>query len=651
MNTYLFLLTVGPVQGFIRQARKAQDLFAGSKLLSDLCGVALEVFTQPGPHGYPDLQTADIYPRFQGDRHTSYPNRFVGKIIGTPKQVKAFGEHIKGKVDAFWKNKGEEMLDALRLHRPTGFDEQLAQHLEVYWVAVPLADERAYAETYPQLEQLMGSLKNHRPLSQYSYQAPLIPFGERGRKCQLDGERNALFYRPEPRELPNGYTSRDLHQMLSQKRFLSSPAEIALVGLARDRITARLMKPGEGLSAVSMLKRATTDSSFPSTARVSLGAWHQRWAHAPEVFPAYQKLQALIATMDGQGGDDQLYYPENLTVEYFRRNDLDIPSLEYLREAQQALTTQTKQYLKQQRLGTGFSLPSYYAVIQFDGDDMGSWVAGEYLSDPGQLEVFHRYISGLQSAFARRTRTIIQEYGGWQLYAGGDDFLGVINLEGLLPALEALRTAFDEDVAEALLRASADPDTDFSLREPKRFTFSAGVVVAHYKTPLGLVMEQARRTEHAAKTFSHPGRPGQQKDTLGLRVMKRSGEHLQAFAPWGLEDAPLLPALRQLLVARRSLLSGTFVRALGGRFTPLMDQHSRREPIAALAQHPEMIANELLRLLQRSKREGVSLSPQQQKDLMDAFGVIGLSPENFYQLEQWLYTIDFLSRHTYGIQA
>ena len=39
MNNHLFLFTIGPVQRFIALARKTQDLYAGSYLLSHLCRI------------------------------------------------------------------------------------------------------------------------------------------------------------------------------------------------------------------------------------------------------------------------------------------------------------------------------------------------------------------------------------------------------------------------------------------------------------------------------------------------------------------------------------------------------------------------------------------------------------------------------------
>ena len=39
---YLFLFTIGPVQGFIAQARKTRDLYAGSAILGEIISAAID---------------------------------------------------------------------------------------------------------------------------------------------------------------------------------------------------------------------------------------------------------------------------------------------------------------------------------------------------------------------------------------------------------------------------------------------------------------------------------------------------------------------------------------------------------------------------------------------------------------------------------
>ena len=73
----LFLFTIGPVQSFIAQERKNLDLYAGSKILSRLCNVAMETARQEG--------IKIIVPQVV-EGVESLPNRFVGKIAESDDQ-------------------------------------------------------------------------------------------------------------------------------------------------------------------------------------------------------------------------------------------------------------------------------------------------------------------------------------------------------------------------------------------------------------------------------------------------------------------------------------------------------------------------------------------------------------------------------------
>lgn len=64
---YLFLFTIGPVQSFIAQARKTHDLFAGSKIISDLIDAAMVTVGKNNV----------IFPDANSD---AKPNRFFAKI-------------------------------------------------------------------------------------------------------------------------------------------------------------------------------------------------------------------------------------------------------------------------------------------------------------------------------------------------------------------------------------------------------------------------------------------------------------------------------------------------------------------------------------------------------------------------------------------
>lgn len=83
MSKFLFLFTIGPVQSFIAEARKTSDLYAGSKLLSDLIDFAIE-----------EIGEENII--FPSKEIPSKPNRLVA-IVET-ENPKAFGEQVENKV-------------------------------------------------------------------------------------------------------------------------------------------------------------------------------------------------------------------------------------------------------------------------------------------------------------------------------------------------------------------------------------------------------------------------------------------------------------------------------------------------------------------------------------------------------------------------
>jgi hypothetical protein len=81
---------------------------------------------------------------------------------------------------------------------------------------------------------------------------------------------------------------------------------------------------------------------------------------------------------------------------------------------------------------------------------------------------------------------------GRTVYAGGDDFLGFVNLNSLLTVIEDLRKLFNELVNLPLKQ--------FKNKYGETISFSAGICVAHYKEPLSIVLQQARLAQKIAKS-------------------------------------------------------------------------------------------------------------------------------------------------------
>ncbi len=487
MSHHLYIFTIGPVQSFIAQARKAQDLHAGSRLLSELVRRGIANF-QSEAKEY-DYQPTLIFPNNWEDKNASLPNRFIAKIEATnieQTKLKELGNDCKEAIKKEFLTIAEETLGK---YYSTEVAKQIGRHLEVHWAALPI--ETDYKTTYLELERLLGAVKNVRPFEQLNKGE-----GEMGRKCNLDGENNALFYHGKP----------------------------ALIRHNEERgalpINDFILNPSEAISAVSFLKRKYQNSqSYPSVAEIALmEAIENTKKDSGTCLADFQRLCrdkhgftsiCLKNENEIQLGSDleklntnfdyQLVYPENVNAKNFPHNKQ--------REYAANIADNLSRHLKDK----------HYAMIMFDGDKMGKWLSGENTTHDGkELENFHKDFSSLLSQFAESVDEIL-EGKGKVIYSGGDDFLGLVNLHHLFPVMRELREKFHEDVNDKIK----------NKQEGKHLTFSAGIVITHYKTPLSEVLQKVRQMEKKAKHKESGDR-----NAFALSVIKHSGEIQEAIYKW-----------------------------------------------------------------------------------------------------------------------
>lgn len=512
MNTYLFLFTIGPVQSFIRQARKTRDLHAGSQILSELVIAGLDACQKATEHHKGIMY--NIFPPAEDNNkkeEISSPNRFIVKlsfeVALTEIILRQIAGNIEGGVEYAVREKFREMArQALKNAEvdtePNGFWQQIDQHLDIHWAFQPISDG-LYREAYLALERLLGSVKNLRPFRQYTYQEDL-EFGERGRKCSLDGENNALFF-------GDG----------SNKNYITS----------NGAKTVKTANENEGLSAVSLVKRYWKEIKFPSTAGIATMNLNFDGQFKPDILSLHFNGSPNV--------DEQLYFEENLTEQYFIKNGLKkfISKLPEIRNIHKQIFSNKK-------------LCSYYAVLSFDGDSMGKWLSGNNLAENADLEAFHMELSAKLSGFAQKHIREVVDNGnkGKTVYAGGDDYLGFINLDHLFEVVEKLRSRFHEEVNMKLINYKS---------QEKELTFSAGIVIAHYKEPLGVVIEKAREMEKAAK--EQGGR-----NAFGLAVLKASGEVQQTVYNW--DDSDNSPDSCSNWLAIKSVFEGLKKEVYSNKF-------------------------------------------------------------------------------------
>lgn len=475
ITKYLFLFTISPVQAFIAQARKAQDLFAGSQLLTDLTRYAIDEFNKE------TNKKADIiFPaKWETQHKAALPNRFLAEIECNSEDVHSIGKELEKRVKLYFQQIADNVFSkqAKAQSKPLGFDEQIDNHLIIQWIFEPFND-RTYKETYYVIESNLGSIKNIREFNQ-------LAKTEVGRKDNLSGELNALFFNNKTRK----------------PAFANNAIQI--------KAPSALLSPGEGLSAVSLTKRFynydKTDS-FPSTAEIA----QLDIKDDIEKSGSFQLFKGIV----NNDFDYQLLYKDNLNGKYFEKQGIDFPA------NNDSLMQFHKEIFKEIKANGG-KQKKYYAILIFDGDDMGKWLSGEKLGavNDESLKIYHNRFSELLANFAKSAKRYVDRNNfGRTIYAGGDDFLAMLNLNNVFDVVAELRKKFDAEVSKALKKEYPDINEDV--------TFSAGLTIAHYQHPLGDVLNTAREMEKKAKDNAG-------KDSIAISVLKKSGEQLKMAIKWG----------------------------------------------------------------------------------------------------------------------
>ena len=607
MSHHLILLSIGPVQSFIAQARKLRDLRSGSQLLSELTKTVITAFEEAGG-------TVIVPGNTKSD---SLPNRMLGSITDrTDNEVTQLARQLESAINDHWSHIVDQTIQQLlRYDRPGGwearFREQTEQFLEVYWAVEPYGGESDYPRGYRAIEARLGAVKNARTFLQIG-----SAFGgdETSRKDALTGERDALVFGHHPHKGASGYPA---------------GTDPGLPIRLNDR--GPLIGPNEGLSAISAVKRFRdlADKAFHATADVALLGLDNKIPRGIDYM-----LKEFYEENDygNKQGDGQLLYVENLNTTYFKQQGISEKELPHFVAAHKRFKNTLNKYEMRQT--------PYYAVLAFDGDNMGAWLSGKKLPKQTQqshLREFHSAIGERLAAFASAARQLVDdENRGITVYTGGDDYLGLLTLDGLFEVLQSLRRRFDELVSQPLRG---------TYGITKNFTFSAGVVVAHYKRPLGDTVQLALKAEKAAKDAG--------RDALCLRVVKRSGEQQQATFPWKL-DADGTSASLATLQQLTSLLQGNYGRTWLTESARTVRQLFGNGAIKQ--ENRALLEAELARLLRRTLSSGTTETIPAEKaatvgQLQQLIELSSTGDKGAENLVFSLQLIDFFKRHMNTLRA
>lgn len=566
-------LQLGPVQDFIQAARSIRDLWSGSYLLSWLMAHGLaRLSLELGPDSvvFPSLREQplvdlalkrEVWDRVKIGNLTVWqsdsmrwseeelltpnlPNVFLAIVpadkakILAESVVKAIQDEWARIAESVWtdcKNEGLWELDdnpqSLEQRRAR-FDHQIDNFLNLSWSALP------WPESLTEIEKTAECLPDSNPSKHYfttKKAAEAIRalghgddryFDAQGQlknegiawplltalnSWQLDAVRQTRFFKANLTDhRPSQWQSKDS---------LTGKDEAIAGGSAWKGKTNRF-KHDDYLSAPTLVKRLWDKTYLHKAWKADLGP-------APQKMPNTRSLAAH--DVDADDADD------------------DTPAAEGER---------------------------YFAVLAFDGDDMGQWISGEktppfgtqladyegggslgYFQRPAHADKFteflntprplspsyHLQFSECLSNFALRcARPIVEAYAGRLIYAGGDDVVALLPADTALACANDLQLAFTGQnplnkqtgivcKAPGFLTSEAykgDSNTLIPFMVPgPAASASVGIAITHFKSPLQDTVRSAQAAEKRAKKLRG-------KAAVAVTVMKRSGETVEWAARW-----------------------------------------------------------------------------------------------------------------------
>lgn len=478
MTAHLLIITLGPVQDFIAQARRTRDLWYGSHLLSELGRAAARALVSGGAKLIvPALEADDpeLAPclRPLRDGTDKPPQNIANKLLaevpdGTDPERLA--RTVRTAVADYWRDQIAAPVRArcarlLAANIDALWNEQIDDFLEFTASWLPLGD---YAKTRRELEQAIAGRKLLRDFDPWVQGRGNVP------KSSLDGARESVLLPPRQR--------------------------------ASDLARRYRIANGEQLDAVGLVKRAGGDpDQFVPVINVALASWLSR---ASQVAPA--ELDALKEACRREG---VARVTRDLPcVEPFKFDgSVLLPSRWSSAFEEQGLQVDAKAWGRRyvEPLFRKLDEPyPYVACLVADGDRIGRTIDALGLADA------HRAFSKALAHFASKAREIVERvHRGALIYAGGDDVLAFVSLPEALACADALRTAFEDTTATVCSSLDAD----------KRPTLSVGLGIGHVMESMGDLLALGRQAEREAK---------RDRNALAVLVDKRSGGTHTWRAPW-----------------------------------------------------------------------------------------------------------------------
>lgn len=500
MSNQYFHFTIGPVQGFVAQARRTRDLWAGSFLLSYLSAVALKeteaqggtiLFPTPDQNFILALEGKSSKPPQQG----SIPNRFKAEV---PKGFKT--EDVISAVKLAWQEIAKSVLNKDLSNRSSwtdkhkkNWDNQINNFWELTW-AINHNDGDS---------SILDKRKNWR-----SHIQPT----QYGDKCMMMEGYQELSAEPRPNTKKQKLFWSEIQKDL--KLDLRVNEKLCAMAFVKRRFTKTFNDLSVSMPGGWTLKGWKLTENVPSVQYLSAVHWIKSLIYQldnPDILKAADEFNKVAGKYAGRGEfqtsikciheaqiqtgqhpltslDGAVFYESLLeSGNSFEKE----PSIEIL-----------KALKKLKKLAKNLEeLPPYYAILLMDGDSLG-----EQMSDESKQPV----ISKALDQFTREVPNIIHQNNGFLIYAGGDDVLAILPLQDAIPAAIACRNAYNACFEGSIVKSS----------------LSGAIEYVHIKSPL---MSAISKSHHLLDEIA---KDQTGRDSLAIRINKPGNENAVWSMPW-----------------------------------------------------------------------------------------------------------------------
>jgi CRISPR-associated protein Cmr2 len=506
--------TFGPVQGFVSQARRTMDLFSGSFLLSYLAAIAIKAIQDAGGAiVFPEVVKDPLLQGVNGGEKRfievgSLPNRFEASV--TQEKTEDIARTAARALEDAWNNlAGEvkklldkEVCKLINNEFSKIWDRQIKNFWEINWV---VGDQ-------PRLLDVRKNIRNFCQLQ------------EPGEKCTQCGERQVLGNaakadKKEVRRYWNRFSKKvngnhaltfrpdgaeRLCAVCTVKRLVSVkqpyrwkvpehyPSVSTMATLTwKEVVIKKSQEHKDILKEVEKYVQVMEEAKLPFSDLINAFPHWKELVERDE-FGVIEKFLRL---------DGEWLFKESFVKSEFpgKKDDLTIAKARKA-AADFAKTMKEKWQIEK---------PSaFFALLVMDGDRMGKLLSG-FTHDSAKIS------QALVDFSIEEVPKIIQGYHGKLIYAGGDDVLALLPVDKALPCAKTIAKAY---------KNAFDKRTPLEIQE--KATISAGIVYAHHKTPLGVLLKDAHELLNSVAK-EETGR-----DAFALRVWKRNGPILTYSRKW-----------------------------------------------------------------------------------------------------------------------